>query len=533
MSLPPLAAEAAPQFIDAASCKAWLQDVPLANVGPAQDELARELREYNRFPSSAARRLEVMEALREAVHFVQIEQAKRFASRALPASESESAIFEATIALWEEMRLGYQRLLEAALGGDPAARPQAALICQRAIAYSGLKMFHHYRAYRELPAREWRALHAAYAGAEKLEAAEEPVQDFLSRDVHETSPRVAYAQAVLMGLCSPHELAQRQLAFVAYLLERWAVKLEVSAAPLDEGLGVPPLVADLEKDRCPERAEPDAKLIEPRYLDARELAKSIRSRVALLRKGESPARLGLGEDCVQPSCEQLLVFLYRQWCQAKPARAAARQAADATAQADTGLEAIYQHLSGRAFRQPAGASELTQRQRDEIATFGRVVTRDGAPAQDVALEDWEIEEESAQGLRLVRRAGRKGRRVAHGQLMLVRPRDAKSFLLAQVRWLMAAQNGDLHAGVRLLPGVPAALAVRPTGLNAQNEKYQPALALGAVPALDAPASLVLPPGWFKPRRVIETYADGASRVRLTEVLERGSDFERVAYEPGV
>jgi hypothetical protein len=33
--------------------------------------------------------------------------------------------------------------------------------------------------------------------------------------------------------------------------------------------------------------------------------------------------------------------------------------------------------------------------------------------------------------------------------------------------------------------------------------------------------------------VIETYADGASRVRLTEVLERGSDFERVAYEPGV
>ena len=38
--------------------------------------------------------------------------------------------------------------------------------------------------------------------------------------------------------------------------------------------------------------------------------------VALLRKGESPARLGLGEDCAQPSCEQLLVFLYRQWCQA-------------------------------------------------------------------------------------------------------------------------------------------------------------------------------------------------------------------------
>ena len=533
MNLPELAAEAAPQFVDAASCKAWLQDVPLANVGAAQDELRRELREYNRFPSSAVKRLEVMEALREAVHFVQIEQAKRFSSRALPATDAESAIFEATIALWDEMRLGYQRLLEAALGGDPAVRPQAALICQRAIAYGGLKMFHHYRAYREVPAREWRALHAAYAGAEKLEAAEEAVQDFLNRDVHESSPRIAYAHAVLMELCSPNELAQRQLAFVAYLLERWAAKLEVSPAPLDEGLGVPPLVADLEKDRCPERiAEADAKLIEPRYLDTRKLAKSLRNRVALLRKGESPARLGLGEDCVQPSCEQLLVFLYRQWCQAKPARAPGRQAADAIAQADIGLEAIYQHVSGRAFRQPVGASELTQKQRDEIATFGRVISRDDGSAQAVALDDWEVEEESAQGLRLVRRAGREGKRVAHGQLMLVRPRDAKSFMLGQVRWLMAAQNGELHAGLRLLPGVPSAVAVRPTGLNAQNEKYLPALVLGAVPALDAPPSLVLPPGWFKPKRVIETYADGASRVRLTEVLERGSDFERVGYEPG-
>ena len=118
-------------------------------------------------------------------------------------------------------------------------------------------------------------------------------------------------------------------------------------------------------------------------------------------------------------------------------------------------------------------------------------------------------------------------------LMLVRPRDAKSFMLAQVRWLMAAQNGDLLAGVRLLPGVPTAVAVRPTGLNAQNEKYQPALVLGAVPALEAPASLVLSPGWFKPKRVIEACAEAedASRLRLTEVLERGSDFERVAYEP--
>jgi hypothetical protein len=62
-------------------------------------------------------------------------------------------------------------------------------------------------------------------------------------------------------------------------------------------------------------------------------------------------------------------------------------------------------------------------------------------------------------------------------------------------------------------------------------KFVPALSLGAVPALKSPPSLVLPSGWFKPKRVIEVFTATASRVRLVEVLERGTDFERVAYEP--
>ena len=103
-------------------------------------------------------------------------------------------------------------------------------------------------------------------------------------------------------------------------------------------------------------------------------------------------------------------------------------------------------------------------------------------------------------------------------------------MLGQVRWLTASAEGELRAGVKLLPGLPAGVAVRATGLNAQNEKYVPALALGAVPALGAPASLVLPSGWFKPRRVVELFVDAPKSVRFTEVLERGADFERIVYE---
>jgi hypothetical protein len=531
MKLPELSESASPEFTDAATCKAWLEHVPLANVATAQGELLGQLEEFNRFPTTAAQRLAVLEALREAVNFVQIEQAKRFANRALPMTEAENTAFDTTIGLWDQMSFGYQRCLDGALNRDSGMRAQAALVCARLLSYIGLRMFHHYRAYRQVPGEDWRTLHETYAASEKLDVAEDAVKDFLNRDIQDTSPRIAYARGVLMGLCNPNELAQRQLTFVAYLLERWGGKLEVETKPVDEGEGVPPLVADLASDACPERGESSAR--EARYLDARKLSKSLRNRVALLRKGESPAKLALGEDCVQPSCEQLLVYLYRQWCQPKPARAIDRRTTSAPAEACTELPGIHYYISGRVFKPPSEQTELTQKQREEIATFGRVSTReedDYSNAKGFAVEKWLIEDESAQGMRMVRPAKEPGKRMAHGQLIGVRPGDGKQFMLAQVRWLMGADNGDLHAGVKLLPGLPSPLAVRPTGLNVQQDSWVPALALSAVPALESPPSLVLPHGWFKPKRIVELYLQRSSKAMHTEVIERGVDFERVAFQ---
>ena len=529
-ALPKLAADAAPEFTDSASAKAWLENVPLANVVAAQQMLLAELTEFNRFNAKAVSRLATLETVRDAVNFVQIEQARRFTNRALPMAEAESAVFDDSIGLWEQMRLGYLHCLESTLAGDPAMRGQGALVCQRVLAYSGLKMFHHHRAYRQVPEREWRALHEAYLRAEQLKATEEPVKDYLNRDVHDTSPRIAYTRAAMLGMATPNELSQRQLTFVAYLLERWAEKVDLVRQPPDEG-DVPPLVADLAAGRCPERG--DAQAAEPRYLDTRRLAKSLRNRIGLLRKGETPAKLALGEDCVQPSCEQLLVYLYKQWCQAKPPRGAERKRATETAQCCNDMVAIHYYISGRVFRQPGEAKELTTKQRAEIATFGHMSTRDEddySQAHGFLLEHWQVLDESAQGLKMVRRAGNPGKRYTLGQLVCAKPADAKSFMLGQVRWLAQSDAGDLFAGIRLLPGLPAATAVRPTGLNVVDAKYVQALSLTAVAALSAPPTVVLPTGWYKPKRVVEVFVDGPVKVRLTEIAERGSDFERIAYE---
>lgn len=95
--LPEIDPAASPEFSDAASAKAWLEHVPLANVSAAQHQLLIQVEEFNRYAASPEQRFGVLEALREAVNFVQIEQAKRFTNRALPMLEAEAALFEDTI----------------------------------------------------------------------------------------------------------------------------------------------------------------------------------------------------------------------------------------------------------------------------------------------------------------------------------------------------------------------------------------------------------------------------------------------------
>ena len=238
---------------------------------------------------------------------------------------------------------------------------------------------------------------------------------------------------------------------------------------------------------------------------------------------------------MQPSCEQLLVLLYRQWLQPPVARAHERKRTESTAQACQDMAAIYHHVTGQEFRQPGGKAVLTKEEADQLATFGRV--RESTqqfstpPIASLGLEEWRVEDESALGIKIMRRAGStQGARYTHAQLIGLRPQGAKQFMLGHVRWLLQAENNDLFLGVRVLPGQPAGVGVRPSSGGAAKDKFVPALSLTAVPEFQAPPTLILPSGWYRPNRLIDVFIESVTQVRLLEFLDRGSDFERLTYE---
>lgn len=529
-NLPAISSEAHPEFADAKSCEEWLHNVPLINVSPAHSRLLGQLEELNCCDIAPAERLRILEALIEPVAFVQAEQAKKFAYRALLLAKQERDILHQVMALWDALAHGYQRGIMAFAAGAPGLGGQEPLLYQRALWCAAQRLREHYRSFHDFEAEEWGMLHRLYALAEDRRVLQVPVSDPVNKEqkitCHET-----YCRALLLHLANdPSENGPKQLAVIAGWTERWAQKVAIGAKPPEGSSGVAPLSVDLASGSGPSHATPAAQSV--RYLNVAEISKGISSRVALLRKGDTPEALGLGEGITAAAAEQLLLAVHRHWCEPPKARVSSRKGVTMGAEVGIGVSGLHFYISGRPFRQPVESKDLSKSQHEEIATFGRLATRQDdeySQTQGQALESWSIRDESLGGMRIERAESAGKARYLQQQLLGVRPQDAKSFMLCTIRWLSVSANFDLRAGLRVLPGVPQPVAIRATGLNTATEKFVQALLLPAVPALQSPATLIVPPGWYRPKRVIEVFSTGSEQILLTGVVDRGSDFERLSF----
>jgi hypothetical protein len=517
---------AAPAFTTAKACEEWVEALPLTNAASAQGALRAQVDAVTRAGLPLPVLFEILEKLREPLAFVQLEMAKKFTQRPLPMADLEYNAWTGTTGLWRAYGLGYQMCVQGLIDG--ARDIKGAVACHRALDAQMRVMFDYVRANCQLPGTEWAMLHMLFRAAESLDVLAEKVKDPIQKETPATTCVAAYTQALLTSVGASGEWSGKQLQMIMRWLERWAAKISASHAPPPSPVK-PPLMVDLGSLRGGFRGEAGG---EVRYLDISEIALSLKNRVILLRKGESPAHLGLGEDCTQPGCEQLLINLYQHWCDGRVARDHARRAGSGSVMIAASLPAAHYYISGKPFKQPGVATELTSKQRAEIATFGRIATRDEddySHLHGYSMEQWDLKDESLSGMRISRSREASSARVSPGQLFAVRAPDAKGFMLTAVRWVQMLESGDVMAGLRTIPGAPQPVGVRNTGLNATNEKYQQGFLMPAVESLKSRDSVILPPGTFKPGKVIEVFAETAWKIKLAEMIERGPDFERCSY----
>jgi hypothetical protein len=535
-----IAGELQPAFQTADQCRQWLAATPLGNTVQALSHLLRQLNLLNRCNIQPNERLAILEVLRRPILQAQEEGAKRFLGKALPLVPPEQAAFDSAQAVWQSLLKGYGRCIEAEIANASPGSPILALLFQRALATLTSAQIDIYRAGFDPSPEHWLALHKLYATAESAGIVDTEVEDAVRQGKTPSTARAVYAEVMLLHAASPHELSSRHLAWVARWSRRWSYKVRiVSDTPALDGETVP-LNIDLAAGRAAGYRLVDGP--NARWLDTSEIKRSIRKRLSLLEKGTPPAELQLGEDCVQPSCGQVLRHVYQHWCRGGVNRKHERTSADARCAIVTGVEAIYFHLAGeQPFRQPGRADdEALRRERDEMATFGRIAPhslgtighQSGQRVEEWnVVEEWHMLDESATGIHAAHPLSEHMDRVNQRQLVAVRLPAATAFLVGNLRWSMVTENAQLHVGVMILPGRPEAVALRPVEPSGVREPYHPGFLLPAVSAVGSTACLITGPGTFRAGRILELVGGKYPRVRLTQLIDRGVDFDRVGFEP--
>jgi hypothetical protein len=532
--------EQRPAFVTAEECRAWMAVTPLGNPIQALAHLLRQLNLLNHHRIEPGERLAILEVVRKPLLLAQAEGARRFIGKALPLVPPEQAAFDSAQAIWQALLTGYGHCIQAEVGDSTTPSPRLAVLFERALATLAGVQFDIYRAGFDPTPHHWRTLHELYATAEKLGVAATEVEDTARQGKALSSPRAVYVEVLLLHAASPHELAVRHLLWAARWARRWSHKVEILAAPPTlDGESVP-----LQLDLASREPAGYRTVTGPgaRWMDTSSVRKSLKKRLSLLEKGTPPAELQLGEDCTQPACSQVLKHVYQRWCRGGSARRHERRAVDRVCKIVAGIEGIYFHVSGKqAFRQPGYSDdESLRRERDEMATFGRVAPRSlGGLGQQQGyrveewnvVEEWQITDESATGLHATHALNEPLARVNQRQLIAVQPPNAQDLLIGCLRWSMVTGDARLHIGVLILPGRPEPIAVRPLEDSGVREPYRPGILLPAVPAVGAAASIVTPPGYFRAGRILEVSANQTQRIRLLHLIDQGMDFDRASYEP--
>jgi hypothetical protein len=519
-------------FTDARTCREWLAALPMTNIPNAQYQVLSAMRALAANEGfDPLERLKCLELVRDKVAYLQGEQRSRYFGKTLPLSANDNDAWRTGRDLKEELETGYRRCLTAA-STIPALAPHRALIAQRIARAIGSQMMFHAVVYRRFDQAVWERLHSLYNVAESGGYADDPVKDSLEGEEGTSTLGESYVRVVLLQAAYLSEVTASQMDFIESLLHMWIRRVTVKRTAPETAGALCPLVVDLAK---PIGARPQLKtdLREThRVLDVAQLSMSMRKRIHALQSGEEPSAMGLPAGVSSTDALDQMRRLHRLWCEGAPPRPPAKVPAEKEAGLVFGLQEIWFFISGgKAFEQPDKKRELTRQEKQDLEVFGRVTERTQAMMVgelNYTVENWGVVDEMLGAWRLTR-PPTSSRGMSIGRVVAMRVGDTAPLFLGKVSAL--SQEGDkVIATVTLFPGKPECIPARPgDARNRANAHWSPAFRMPGIEKAKIPPALVVATNVAARGRGVEIW-DGAPKEHTVEdVLDHGTDFDRVSY----
>jgi len=514
-------------FADADSAKRWANALPLTNVAQAFDAVLGQLRALSAADFAPRERATIAEVLRDQVAYLHKELGRRYAGKPQPAVDRELEAADQAVTLWQALWEQYSACLKPLLEGDPELSGVKPKLLQRGL-YVGKQLVLACGLARRTPAPAlWQELHAYYRLAEMLECAVTSVSDELMGNAVGISCYSTYTHALLLGLADPYAMTVKQIELTDRWLGMWSRKVFPYAQQREtEG---PVLIVDLESPAGATLVQsgPRHAPTSMRYGYPGKLATSVRGRLKRLQTGATPAELQLGHDCSAEQCTTLLGHLDARWYHVP--RHTSEQPRTTVDLCGGGLGAAYFRIGGRTFeRSKDPTARLSYQGAQHLQTLDALTDYDRG--REDAERTWVWEQWSGsyewRDASLARASATQHRWMLD---QLVTLRDEERVRVGSITRVARDVHGELSLSMRLWSASPKAFTVRPLTTAVAEDPPVPALMLGETP--DDKASLILPPRTFTPSRVLRSLDSGAERrFRLTHLIHRGADFERVAFE---
>jgi len=191
--------------------EAWVEALPMANIGECARQIYTTLREMNRLIISPQDRFKSLEALRPPLFVITETLKKHYIRQNLPLSPKNQKIAELAIQLNSEMAMGYKKMKSIGIN------------IHRAMHYLSNVMLCAYQIYIHHPENTWLELNRLYLFAEENQLHDKVIKDAITEsDTPDSTIEDNYKQILLLALANPYGLRQHITDAIFKALREWA-----------------------------------------------------------------------------------------------------------------------------------------------------------------------------------------------------------------------------------------------------------------------------------------------------------------------
>lgn len=259
--------------------QAWVDELPLMNMGETSRQLYQFIQELNRLQLSFVQRFALLEIVRPVILHVCRSLGKHYLNQSLVLPEKGRRVASLAQALQSHLASGYKLVAVQGISRvkEREGRRTVAAALHRAISALSDSLVRSCQLYFPVARHLWIELHQLFLLAEMHRLDSQEVADSDFSVIESSTVKDAYVRALLLATAKPNQLRQQEIALVYRATETWSELIDIKEAGEDADL----FVFDLQMDRPPTyRTHVSVAGAQSRYIDSRLLVGKLAATLA-------------------------------------------------------------------------------------------------------------------------------------------------------------------------------------------------------------------------------------------------------------